>query len=215
MRDSTIADISGSNGFEVDNDASGSNVAGQPQTAATFSNMTIIGPRATLTNAGNSNFKRALHLRRNSSISIFNSVFMGYPTGLLLDASTGTPTDLNYVGTSPRAVIAGTILAGNNTQFSYTASTSSPTGWTTTDLMNYFNRTGASNSVLATAAEVGVTAGFKHDGSVDFSLVAGSPATTGAIFTDARIANAFFTTTSFRGAAGVGDTWWKVWTSFK
>ncbi len=215
LRDSTIADISGSNGFEVDNDASGSNVAGQPQTSATFSNITIIGPRATLTNVGNSNFRRAMHLRRNSAISIFNSVIMGYPTGLLLDASTGTPTDLNYVGATPRSFIANTILAGNNSQFSYTPSTSAPTGWTTTDLASYFNRAGGGNTVLATSAEVGVTAAFKHDGSVDFSLVAGSPATTGASFSNARVANPFFTTTTFRGAAGTGDTWWKTWTSFK
>ena len=50
LRDSSVADISGSNGFEVDNDANGSNLT--PQTSATFSNMTVIGPRATLTNIG-------------------------------------------------------------------------------------------------------------------------------------------------------------------
>ena len=52
MRDSMVADISQSNGFEIDNDAGGSTLL--PQTSAIFSNMTVIGPRATLTNIGNS-----------------------------------------------------------------------------------------------------------------------------------------------------------------
>jgi hypothetical protein len=214
MRDSTVADISGSNGFEVDNDASGSNVASQPQTSATFSNMTVIGPRATLQNQGNSNFRRALHLRRNSAVSIFNSIFIGWPTGLLLDASTGTPTDLNYTGALPRAAISNTILAGNNTHFSYTASTNSPTGWTTAELANYFNRANAGNTVIATSSDAGISAPFKQDGTVDFNATVGSPAATGADFSNARIANTFFTATTFRGAAGVGDVWWKGWSRF-
>src|SRR5688500_8237607 len=52
MRDSMLADISQSNGFEIDNDAGGRNLI--PQTGAVFSNMTAIEPRATLTNSGNS-----------------------------------------------------------------------------------------------------------------------------------------------------------------
>src|SRR4026209_632502 len=50
MRDSMVADISQSNGFEIDNDASGSNLL--PLTSAIFSNMTVIGPRATADNIG-------------------------------------------------------------------------------------------------------------------------------------------------------------------
>jgi len=115
LRDSSVADISGSNGFEVDNDASGSTLT--PQTNAVFSNMTVIGPRATLGNTGNSNFKRGLHLRRNSSISIFNSIIMGWPVGLLVDASTGRPTDLNIAGGT--MVLSNNIMTGNNTPFAY------------------------------------------------------------------------------------------------
>ena len=215
LRDSTIADISGSNGLEIDNDASGSNVNGQPQTSAVLSNMTIIGPRATLANQGNSNFKRGMHLRRNSAISIFNSIVMGWPTGLLLDASTGYPTDLNYSGSNPKAMISSSILAGNNAQFSYAASTSSSTGWTTTDLSSYFLRPAGGNSVFSTSAEVGLSAPFKQNGTADFNAQPGSPAATGADFSNSRMANTFFTQTGFRGAAGVNDTWWKTWTSFK
>ena len=43
--DSSIADISKSETFESDNDANGSTLT--PQTGAVYSNITIVGPRAT------------------------------------------------------------------------------------------------------------------------------------------------------------------------
>src|SRR4030095_5299531 len=48
MRDSLIADISTSEAFESDNNASGTTAT--PKTSAIFSNITAIGPRATLNN---------------------------------------------------------------------------------------------------------------------------------------------------------------------
>ena len=209
MRDSSVADISRSNGFEVDNDASGS--TNTPQTSAVFSNMTVIGPRPTLTNIGNSNFGRGMHLRRNSSISIFNSIIMGWPVGLLVDAAAGRPTDLNL--TSGTMVLANNILASNNTQFIYTTSASAPTGWTTTDLTNYFNLPANANSVLATNNDVALTAPFKYDNTVDYNPAAGSPALTGAAFTHPKLATGF-TPVTHKGAAAAGDTWWKGWTKF-
>lgn len=208
MRDSAVADISRSNGFEVDNDASGSTTA--PQTSAVFSNMTVIGPRATLSNIGNSNFGRGMHLRRNSSISIFNSIIMGWPVGLLVDAAAGRPTDLNL--TSGTMVLANNILASNNTQFTYTASTSAPTGWTTTDLTNYFNLPANANNVLATNNDVALTAPFKYDNTVDFNPAAASPALTGAAFTNSKLLG--LTAVNYRGATAAGDGWWKGWTKF-
>ena len=213
FRDSSIADISGSNGFEVDNDAAGSN--GQPQTSAVFSNITLIGPRATATHVGNSNFGRGAHTRRNSAISIFNSIIMGWPRGWNLDGSTGTPADLNYSSATPRAFVSNTILAGNNTQLAYTASTSSPTGWTTTDLINYFNRSGSGNSILPATQDVGLVAPFKYDASIDFNPATGSAASMGGDFINSKLPGTFFQTTTYRGAAGIGDTWWKGWTAFK
>jgi hypothetical protein len=212
FRDSTVADISGSNGFEVDNDAGGSALL--PQTSPIFSNITVIGPRALLTDIANSNYKRGLHLRRNSSVSIFNSIVMGWPGGLNLDASTGTPTDLNYTAVTPKAFISNTIFAGNNTPFTYSASSSAPTGWTTVSLTNYITRAGAGNTVLTNTSEVGLGAPFKYDNTVDFNPTAGSAAAMGGDFTNSKVSGGFFTPTSFRGAADVGDIWWKVWTKY-
>jgi hypothetical protein len=191
MRDSMVADVSQSNGFEIDNDAGGSTLL--PQTSAVFSNMTVIGPRATLTNVGNSNFRRGIHTRRNSAVSIFNSIVMGWPTGWNLDASLGAPTDLNYSGATPKAFVSNTILAGNNTQFTYSASAGSPTGWTTTDQQNYFNRPTGGNNVFTNCSDVMLTAPFKHDGTADWNPLAGSPALTGGDFTSAKVSNSFFT----------------------
>jgi hypothetical protein len=210
FRDSTVADISSSNGFEMDNDAGGSSL--KPQTSPVFSNVTLVGPRATLENIGNSNYRRGMHLRRNSSVSVYNSIVMGWPTGLYLDAGTGTPTDTNII--AGRMVFANNIFAGNNTQLNYIPSATAPTGWTTPSLTEYINRANGGNTVVATAAEAGLTAPFQYDSSVDFNAVAGSAAATGSGFTDTKVADPFFEQTTFRGAAGVGDTWWKGWTAF-
>ena len=65
LRDSAVADISKSEAFESDNDANGSSLL--PQTSAVFSNMTVMGPKATLANTGNSLFVWGAQIRRNSS----------------------------------------------------------------------------------------------------------------------------------------------------
>ena len=80
---SRIADASGSNGFESDNDGSGTTAT--PTTRPIFSNVSIFGPLESASTSINSQFKRAAHLRRNTKTSTYNSVFAGYPTGLLLD----------------------------------------------------------------------------------------------------------------------------------
>ncbi len=84
VRDPQIADVSGSNGFEIDSDKAGTKA--QPITAPTFSNVTLIGPKA-IAGSGtiNSLYKRAIHHRRGSQLSIFNSLITGYPVGWRLD----------------------------------------------------------------------------------------------------------------------------------
>jgi hypothetical protein len=85
LRDPNIADISGSNGFESDNDASAS--TNSPKTSATFSNISVFGPLAVISDVVNTNYKRAMHIRRNSALSIYNTFFAGYPYGLCIDGA--------------------------------------------------------------------------------------------------------------------------------
>jgi hypothetical protein len=218
QRDSAVADISGSNGWESDNDANGIAVIApsgqtspQPQTKAVWSNVTMIGPRATLSNIGNSLFRNGAQIRRNSAISIFNSVMMGWPTGLLIDASTGRPTDLN-ISQDQSLNFQNNIIAGCATPLKYTASTTAPTGWTLTDVTNWFNTPAYNNSILTNCSDVKLTDPFNVTGSPDYTPQTGSPLLAGAAFTHPKLAT--FTNVSYRGAVGPGDIWWKGWTKF-
>ncbi len=106
LRDPSIADPgSGANGFESDNDATGSTDA--PLTSPVFSNMSCFGPLPTLSTTINSNYKRAMHLRRNTNINIFNSILAGYAVGLFID---GTSAQAN--ATDGNLNVRNTILAG-------------------------------------------------------------------------------------------------------
>ncbi|MDD2962908.1 MAG: hypothetical protein PHQ65_11850 [Bacteroidales bacterium] len=87
LRDPNYADVSGSNSFESDNNAAGN--GDTPLTNPLFSNVSVFGPKATSGTSIHANFKRAMHIRRNSRCSVYNALFMGFPTGLLLDG-TGT-----------------------------------------------------------------------------------------------------------------------------
>ncbi|KQT21578.1 hypothetical protein ASG22_15595 [Chryseobacterium sp. Leaf405] len=214
VRDSQIADVSGSNAFESDNDANGSSLT--PQTGATFSNMTIIGPinsSSTATNAGtiNSLFQNALQIRRNSAISVFNSVFTGFPVGLFIDATKGTPTD-NNIGNSS-LVFQNNILAGNVTPLKFGASTSTPTAFTLTDLTNWYAANG--NSTLTYTADAKFTNAWAPAGTTpNFSPASGSALLTGGVFTHAKLTS-WFTPVTYRGAVkDATDTWYAGWTNF-
>ena len=85
VRGATLADQSGSNGFEVDNNGQGSDAV--PFTSGTFSNMTIIGPKATRETPISLQFQSAAQLRRNIKLKIHNSFFTGYPNGIFIDGA--------------------------------------------------------------------------------------------------------------------------------
>jgi hypothetical protein len=87
VRNPFFADQSGSNCFEVDNQA---NANDTPQgaagyTRAVFSNVTVLGPRETNSRSISANYANAMHIRRRAAISIFNSFFSGYRLGFRLD----------------------------------------------------------------------------------------------------------------------------------
>jgi hypothetical protein len=83
IRGASLADQSGSNGFEVDNNGAGSTA--QPYTSGVFANISVIGPKKTRETAISLQFQHAAQLRRNSRISIYNSFMTGYPNGLYVD----------------------------------------------------------------------------------------------------------------------------------
>ena len=109
LRDALIADQSGSNGFESDNDAAGS--ANTPFTNATFSNMTIIGGKATSGTTINIQFQNGAQIRRNSKQDVINSFITAYPNGIFVDNALGTPGAVLNVQNGD-LVLANNILAG-------------------------------------------------------------------------------------------------------
>jgi hypothetical protein len=210
LRDSAVADISNSEAFESDNDANGSALA--PKTSAVFSNMTVVGPKATLGTTANSYFVWGAQIRRNSTISIFNSIIMGYPNGLYIDATKGTPTDLNITNTPATLFVQNTIIAGCPTPVLYGASTTTPTGANTASITAWFNAAAYGNSILANNTDVGLTAPFNY-AAPDFNPSSSSVAATGASFTHDKVKSGFINV-PYKGACAVGDSWWKTWTKF-
>ncbi len=240
LRDSAVADISKSEAFECDNDANGSDrktylqsigvsannpVAIVPvKTSAVFSNMTLVGPKATATSIGNSLFLAGAQLRRNCEQSIFNSVFIGWSggsvNGLLIDGSKGIPTDLNL---SPNGGLnfQNNIIAGPSANaVSYAPSATTPTGATKATITDWVNNSNYGNTMLASNGEVALAAPFNYT-APDFNPSAtGSPASSGASFSSSKLTTstngvADFKVVTYKGACGVGDTWWKTWSSFK
>ncbi|MBL7827854.1 MAG: hypothetical protein JNJ57_14590, partial [Saprospiraceae bacterium] len=195
MRDPQVADVSGSNGFEVDNNAAGDGAT--PKTKPTFSNITVVGPTGTV----NSNYKRAAHLRRNNEIGLYNSVFVGaYPVGLFIDGDSCANNAQNS-----KLVVKNSFFHGMTTPLS----TNATTGF---DINTYASANGISAGTNAADAKL-----------VDpFNLnlpnprpQPDSPVLTAASFnSDPRILDAFFTPVSYAGAFGPTGDWtcpWAKW----
>jgi len=109
VRDPNIADnpsISTSEGFESDNDATGS--AATPKTAPIFSNITAIGPFRGNTGATiASGYRRGARLRRNTATSIYNAIFMDFPRGLHIDAVAAENNATNNLLNYENNIVAG------------------------------------------------------------------------------------------------------------
>jgi PKD repeat protein len=198
IRDPQIADQSGSNGFESDNDAAGSTAT--PNTRAKFSNVTIVGPYA-FNATVNSNYKRALHLRRRTETSAFNSVFTGYPVGLLIE-STSTQTN----AANGALKFKNSVIAQMNDSLACLTSANPNNINGGFNITNFFNAN--NNSLINSTSELGFNS--VNLDNPDFSLSTGSILNTGADFTDAYLQDAFFTPVNFRGAIG-SDDWTSCW----
>lgn len=208
QRVKTIADQSGSNGFESDNDANGS--TNSPKTMAKFCNMTVIGPILTSGNSGiNANFQNAAQIRRNSSISIYNSLLIGFPVGVYIDDTKGSKTIENIKAST--LGFQGNILAGCTTNWKAES-------LNTTDSTAYKAwRTASNTTVLTSAADIlmadpnkfsaGVSA---TTGTPNYLLQATSPAMTGA----ADVASLGLTNTTYRGAFDGTNDWTKTWATW-
>ena len=214
-----------SNGFESDNDATGT--TNGPKTLAVFSNTTLILPTALPAAAPFANADGAL-IRRNSAQSVFNSVFAGRPNGLTLNSnSVNLTTDNANTGLLG---FENNVLAGYGTRRTGRVTTNSGT----TAGFSILRFVGSTNDTTRTVAALNLPAGtFAFEGDCGASaactpvlgLPAGSLLTSGAAFTNAKLlgngtglSNNTFDVVNFRGAFGpvgtpAGD-WANGWSNF-
>lgn len=217
VRYPSFADQSQSNGFETDNGPNDNDV--QPYTDGVFSNITVIGPIKTGTSTSNANYAHAIDLRRRTSLSIFNSVFAGFPRGVRMNQ----PSVLaQYQGGN--GVLANNLLLGTNNSTNYNAGT----GVTVGDVQAFWEASnatvdGPADDTKHAAAGINVEWFFgsrvadQYPSNPSFVVSAGT-ATTGAAYTNAKFAQPlrtdFFTKTgTFRGAFGATD-WTDGWAEF-
>lgn len=217
VRDSSIADISKSEAFESDNNSSGNTAT--PQTSAVFCNITALGHRATAQNIGNSNYHgAAVQIRRNSSISIFNSAFVGWKSGIEIDDSRGNATSANL--TSGSLKLKGIIIAGAEKPVQYVVA--NPTnGYTEAQLTTWFLSAENKNQYFASADAIRITRPFDYL-NPDWQPFGNSavviPSASNDYFEDPIIkARPFITKVDFIGGiapSGADANWHKGWTKF-
>lgn len=230
VRNPRTADVSTSNGFESDNDANGS--AFTPQTQCVFSNVTLIGPYQSTTKESpvdftanvSSSFGSGMHIRRNSSLSAFNSVFAGWNTGLLID---GITTLAN--ATAGKLAVQNCALIGSKV-----ISVNGANSVVALDAQNFFNNPLFGNKIIATVSTPVIAANSKDSAGIrtsffnatksgvaciptSFLPAASSPlvAANSGAFTHAKLADAFFDkTATYMGAFKTIDWTRDSWTNF-
>lgn len=198
LRDPASADQSQSNGFESDNDADGSTLT--PITSALFSNGSMFGPLATPATTINSLYRRAMHLRRGTRLSVYNTVFAGYPTGLDIDGQKG---DSPAQATANELQIENCVMSGMNSNYNTTYLTDAEAWYTST---SRHNQVMASNDLLQITDPFNLT-------SPNFIPASGSPLLSGAAFTNVRLTDSFFSQVTYRGAFGTTN-WTSGWCNF-
>ena len=191
VSDPNIADISGSNGFESDNDAQGTlNI---PITNPTFSNITIVGPKADPNAVINTNFRRAMHLRRSTRTDVLNSVLIGFPTGLRLESANSESAYLNDKTLTLRAnVFSGMTKLVDSTSTNFKS---------VSDTLNAYNSVLGLTELKLTSLDNVTPQPWPQ---------AGSPLLTGANFSNVP---AFFSKVAYKGAFGT-DNWTACWCEF-
>jgi Secretion system C-terminal sorting domain len=205
IRKPSVADVSGSTCFESDNN-NGPNY-NNPRTQPIFTNVTSIGPKQYDTSAVNPLFTRSSHIRRNTLLSYYNSVIMGWPQGVLYDGAGVTCAVQNDTSRVKSNIFAGC--------YTLAASTSAGCSF---DALAYTN---GSNTIFLTTAGAMITNPYggvvtgNYDPSSYFIPAAGSLALSGSNFTYQGLSDPFFTNTTYRGAFATGSIWANGWTNFR
>lgn len=205
VKDKGIADISSSNGFEIDNNNNTPSNYNSPRTAPVFSNITMVGPYENSGTVVDPLHQRGGHIRRNSVPMIYNSIVMGYRVGFRFDGS-----GVWNASTGDTLQMRNNILAGNLKLADTSAQTSfSPTSWLQSGQYQ--------NTILSTTSAAGLSSPFNiypdPPGSnvLNWVPAGSSPALSGASFSNPNLSG--FESVSFRGAFGTAN-WSESWAQF-
>lgn len=242
VRNVSSADQSGSNAFESDNQGNDNEIAGVCDattktgcTSGVFSNITVLGPRNVQATAISANYQNALHIRRRTNISIFNSFFSGFRIGLRVDDA-GALANL----TSGSAVHQYNVLSVPGTAGTGTSATAADglfvtglSGGDAAAIATYWssnNNTSFNNiTAITPITDIGVpsalywnavplTTPATYPSNPSFVLAAGVAGPNNlngsANFTNAKLGAFFDKNITYRGAFG-GTDWTDGWSEFQ
>ncbi len=223
INDPIYADKSASNGIETDNNSSAS--VTPLMTSAVFSNMTLVGPVTNPSDyqdmgseGGSGFFQNAIQIRRNSQLSVYNSLIMGFPIGLNIDNDKSSTTQ---EAAAERNALGGNVMAGMIYNFKDAATNkvdivgSDNTGETVEAIWN-----AAGQGNLAPLASISAL-DLKGDPQALTNPVAipntSSVAATSALWTNPLVATGF-DQVEYSGAFGPEESatsnWMTGWTNF-
>lgn len=214
VRDPFSADQSGSNAFESDNDATGTNSL--PNTAPVFCNITVLGPRFDSTTSISGNYQNGAHLRRRTATSLFNSIVTGFPTGIRLD---GRDAYDNYVAGTGVLANNLVIALGNASSTKGLAGANSVTDQEVKDYYNPLNPAGIVVLKSTDFAALGIDKNLyfgkntTYPANPNYAVTSGV-ISTGASFSNSKLSGGFFQSVTFHGAFGATD-WTDTWTNFE
>lgn len=220
-RFSEYADQSNSEGFESDNDSKSSE--NTPFTSPVYSNITVVGPVADLSwtagsgpNTYNAKFLTAAQIRRNSRLSLYNSLVVGWPRGIEM-------TNQNTV----RGANADSIRVRHNSFYGikddtrnfYFGSGTNAEGKVQSDWLTAVE---PGNSFTNGQGNVGDLAKLSNAYPSDMQLFDVSPEAGAEYLTTADftadpiipIADPFFTKVNYRGAFAQGERWDLPWAEY-
>lgn len=220
VRNPFYADHSNSNAFESDNGPNDNDV--QPYTTGTFSNITVYGPRDRVGRSISSNNYYSIDLRRRTAVSITNSVFTGFPTGVRFNTASVT-----------QQYNTGTGILNNNIIINPNENYAAGGGADVADVQRIWE---ATNTTVTLPAADGPWEDFyrgyglkpenffagytvaTYPNNPDFTLLADGSLATGADFSNAKFAEAnrtgfFDKNIEYIGAFGATD-WTDGWAEF-
>jgi len=212
LRDPEYWDPNGqSNGFESDNDGSGTLLT--PRTMPIFSNVTLCGPLATRETLVTGNkYEYSAVLRRSTRTSIFNSIIGGYPWGMSIrDAETQDDAWNDTLRVRDLSLAAA---------FEKSPGIVHDTGrWA--DVATWYDRAAYNNSGTPVRLFSDLLLGASYPMNLndpDAVPQPGSEAIGSADFSDSYLQAPEFTPVSYRGAFDpslpMSEQWTKNWTNF-